>query len=95
MIGYDTDGLAEIDVKNRFSVGDRIEIVRPQGNLELVIEAMRDGRARVIAGIRHHRHELEATAQRGVQQSEGPVRRVHGADDVDVGWHRKTFTRVG
>jgi putative protease len=38
--GYDADGLAEIAVKNRFAVGDRIEIIRPQGNLELVIAAM-------------------------------------------------------
>jgi collagenase-like PrtC family protease len=37
--GYGADGLAEIAVKNRFAVGDRLEIVRPQGNLELTIEA--------------------------------------------------------
>ena len=40
--GYDAGGLAEIEVKNHFSVGDRIEIIRPQGNLELVIETMRN-----------------------------------------------------
>ena len=48
VIGYGADGLAEIDVKNRFSVGDRIEIVRPQGNLELVIDAMRDGEGKPV-----------------------------------------------
>ncbi len=49
--GYDADGLAEIAVKNHFSVGDRIEIIRPAGNLELVIEAMknRDGEAVSVA----------------------------------------------
>ena len=43
--GYDAEGLAEIAVKNHFGVGDRIEIIRPAGNLELVVEAMknRDG----------------------------------------------------
>ena len=40
--GYDAGGLAEIEVKNRFSVGDRIEIIRPAGNLDLVIEAMKN-----------------------------------------------------
>jgi putative protease len=40
VLGQDADGLAEIEVKNRFSVGDRIEIIRPQGNFELVIDAM-------------------------------------------------------
>jgi putative protease len=51
VLGYDADGLAEIEVKNHFSVGDRIEIIRPQGNLELVIEAMRnaDGEAVTVA----------------------------------------------
>ncbi len=49
--GYDAEGLAEIAVKNHFSVGDRIEIIRPAGNLELVIEAMknRDGEAVSVA----------------------------------------------
>jgi putative protease len=49
--GYDADGLAEIEVKNRFSVGDRIEVIRPAGNLEIVIEAMknRDGEAVSVA----------------------------------------------
>jgi putative protease len=40
--GYDAEGLAEIAVKNRFSVGDRIEIIRPAGNLELVIDRIFD-----------------------------------------------------
>lgn len=44
VIGY-ADGMAEINVKNRFSVGDRIEIVHPSGNRDVVIERMlgRDG----------------------------------------------------
>jgi len=51
VIGYDAAGLAEIEVKNHFSVGDRIEIIRPQGNLELVIDAMqnRDGEPATVA----------------------------------------------
>ncbi len=40
--GYDAGGRAEIAVKNHFEVGDRIEIVRPAGNFDLVIEAMQD-----------------------------------------------------
>jgi putative protease len=42
VLGYDADGLAEIAVKNHFSVGDRIEIIRPAGNLDLIIEAMKN-----------------------------------------------------
>ncbi|MDP2433500.1 MAG: U32 family peptidase [Pseudomonadota bacterium] len=40
VLGYNEDGLAEIEVKNKFSVGDRIEVIHPGGNLEIVIERM-------------------------------------------------------
>jgi len=40
VMGYDAEGRAEIDVKNRFSVGDRIELIHPRGNLELTIATM-------------------------------------------------------
>jgi len=55
--GYDADGLAEIAVKNRFAVGDRIEILRPAGNLEFVVEAMKndDGEAVAVAPGSGHR----------------------------------------
>jgi putative protease len=55
--GYDAEGLAEIAVKNRFAVGDRLEIVRPQGNLEVVIESMRNAEGAptsVAPGSGHH-----------------------------------------
>jgi putative protease len=60
VLGYDADGLAEIEVKNRFSVGDRIEIIRPAGNLELVIDAMRnkDGEAVSVAPGSGHRMRI-------------------------------------
>jgi putative protease len=54
--GYGADGLAEIAVKNHFEVGDRIEIIRPQGNLDIVIESMRDAEGcatRVAPGSGH------------------------------------------
>jgi U32 family peptidase len=39
--GYDdAKGLADISVKNRFAVGDRLEIVHPSGNREIVVESM-------------------------------------------------------
>ena len=49
MLGYDAEGLAEIAVKNHFAVGDRIEIVRPGGNLDLVIDAMRNREGEAVA----------------------------------------------
>ncbi len=39
--GYDdAKGLADVSVKNRFAVGDRLEIVHPSGNREIVVETM-------------------------------------------------------
>ncbi|MBB5192687.1 putative protease [Silvimonas terrae] len=38
-----TDGWAQIEVKNRFAVGDQLEIIHPSGNQVLALTAMRDG----------------------------------------------------
>ncbi|WP_031432967.1 prephenate-dependent tRNA uridine(34) hydroxylase TrhP [Methylomarinum vadi] len=41
--GYDAaTGLAEIKVKNKFAVGDRLEMILPQGNRDIVVEHMED-----------------------------------------------------
>jgi putative protease len=40
VIGYSADGLAEVEVKNKFGVGDRIEVIHPAGNQELTLAAM-------------------------------------------------------
>lgn len=34
------DGLAEVETKNRFAVGDRLEIIHPQGNRQILLEQM-------------------------------------------------------
>lgn len=39
VVGYG-DGLAVVEVKNRFAVGDTLEIVHPSGNSRLVVERM-------------------------------------------------------
>jgi putative protease len=41
--GYDTaTGTADIVVKNKFAVGDRLELILPQGNCDIVLERMED-----------------------------------------------------
>ena len=57
LLGYGADGLAEVEVKNRFSVGDRLEIIHPVGNMETLVEAMqdRDGRPVEVAPGSGHR----------------------------------------
>ena len=40
---YDPEtGLAEIDVKNKFAVGDKLELILPEGNQDIVVEQMHD-----------------------------------------------------
>ncbi|MFA5984543.1 MAG: tRNA 5-hydroxyuridine modification protein YegQ [Methylococcaceae bacterium] len=36
------DGLAIIDVKNKFSVGDKLELILPEGNRDILVERMFD-----------------------------------------------------
>ena len=36
------DGWAEVEVKNKFAVGDHIEIIHPAGNQIVKLEAMRN-----------------------------------------------------
>jgi len=49
VLAYDVDGWAEIEVKNKFSVGDRIELIHPKGNLALTLESMRDKRDALVS----------------------------------------------
>ena len=37
-----TDGWAKVEVKNKFAVGDTLELIHPQGNQLMVVDAMRD-----------------------------------------------------
>lgn len=38
---YDTaTGIAEVEVKNKFSVGDKLEIITPDGNVDITLEQM-------------------------------------------------------
>jgi putative protease len=40
---YDSvTGMATIDVKNKFSVGDKLELILPEGNQDIIVERMED-----------------------------------------------------
>ena len=41
VVGFDAaTAMAEIEVKNRFMVGDRLEVIHPSGNREVVVDAL-------------------------------------------------------
>ena len=48
LTGERRDGLAEVKVKNRFTVGDRLELMTPQGNLNLRLESLQNKRGEAI-----------------------------------------------
>jgi U32 family peptidase len=55
-----TNGMAEIDVKNKFQVGDRLEIIHPSGNRVVELIEMRnlEGEALTIAPGSGHRVQI-------------------------------------
>ena len=55
--------LAEVDVKNRFAVGDRLEVIHPQGNRSFVLERMEnsDGQSIDVAPGNGHRVWIPTT----------------------------------
>jgi putative protease len=41
VVAYDAKtGLADIEARNKFAVGDRLQVIHPSGNQALVVEAM-------------------------------------------------------
>ena len=50
VIGWDAArGMAEVDVKNRFAVGDRLEVVHPSGNREVMLEHMENAECAAVS----------------------------------------------
>jgi len=43
VIAYDTNtGMADIDVKNKITVGDKLELIKPSGNEDIILSRMED-----------------------------------------------------
>ena len=67
VVGYPEAGLAEIDVKNKFSVGDRIEVIHANGNLELVIDQLRNAAGDTIQVAPGSGHRVRIPLPAGYQ----------------------------
>ncbi len=66
LIGYDdASGLAEIEVKNRFSIGDTLELISPRGNRVFRLDAMCDlqGTPVTVAPGSGHRVRIPLTSE--------------------------------
>jgi len=50
VVGYDpVSGMADISARNKFAVGDRLQIIHPAGNSEIVVEKMFNKKGEAIA----------------------------------------------
>ena len=66
VIGFDcATGLAEIAVKNRFAVGDRLEIVHPAGNREIRVETLFDKNGATLDAALGSGHVVRMPVQGG------------------------------
>jgi putative protease len=57
ILSVDEQGVAEVDVKNRFGVGDSLELITPAGNQSFTLESMEDTKG----------HAMEAAPGSGYQ----------------------------
>jgi len=58
VLGRTSSGLMEIDVKNKFLVGDTIELMTPKGNTSFVIEHMENKKGEVINDAKGSGHRV-------------------------------------
>ncbi len=62
-------GIAQIDVKNRFQLGDQLEIINPEGNQDIILSRIEDlhgNRLEVAPGSGHHVRIPLPSAKAGV-----------------------------
>ncbi|MCG9082149.1 prephenate-dependent tRNA uridine(34) hydroxylase TrhP [Laribacter hongkongensis] len=66
VIGIHADGRAVIEVKNRFAVGDRLELLLPAGNRTLTLAALADTEGRPVEVAPGNGHRVLADLGAGV-----------------------------
>ena len=64
-------GLAEIDVKNKFSVGDSVELMTPQGNMNLKIEGLENRKGEAVDSGKGNGHTVYLDVPKEVDLNSG------------------------
>lgn len=68
--GFDAaNGMAEILVKNRFQVGDRLEIIHPTGNYTIELSQMLDARGQAVSIAPGSGHRVKIPLDRQVENA--------------------------
>jgi U32 family peptidase len=63
---YDGDtGLLEIETKNKFAIGDRLEIIRPAGNHSFILEHMQDEQGNLVKEVPGGGHRVYMPVDEG------------------------------
>ena len=76
VVAQDADtGLMAVDVKNRFERGDSVELMTPQGNLNLVIEQMQSRKGEALEVAPGSGHTVYLPIPQGVDVSHGLLMR--------------------
>lgn len=75
LTGERRNGLAEVIVKNRFDLGDSIEVMTPNGNLNLSVEAMENARGIHLETAPGSGHTVYLAVPEGIDLSYGLLMR--------------------
>jgi U32 family peptidase len=68
-------GLAEIEVKNKFSVGDKLELILPEGNQDIVVEQMQDKYGHAMLEASGSGYEVKIPLPQAMQHGKGLLAR--------------------
>ena len=68
--GYAREGWLDIDAKNRFSTGDQLELITPQGNLSFTLEAIENKRGQRIDTVPGSGHVVRIAVPEQLQLSD-------------------------
>ncbi len=69
VLGYDAGGMARIAVKNRFSRGDRLEVIHPGGNLEIQLETLLNQEGAPVEVAPGSGHEVRMPLPAGLERA--------------------------
>ncbi|MHB8354019.1 MAG: peptidase U32 family protein [Burkholderiales bacterium] len=69
VLGYEADGMARIGVKNRFGLGDRLEVIHPGGNLEIQLETLLNREGAPVEVAPGSGHEVRIPLPAGLERA--------------------------
>ncbi|MDE2132720.1 MAG: U32 family peptidase [Betaproteobacteria bacterium] len=69
VLGYAENGLARVAVKNRFALGDRLEVIHPDGNREMCLETLLDREGQPVEIAPGSGHEVLLPLPPGLERA--------------------------